>query len=68
MKSGIWNSGMMISRGNDPKIALFQLGKLLASIQNLYTSVKWDTGMVQIHRFIRKKTRVLTHSYYIDIY
>jgi hypothetical protein len=46
---------MMISRGNDPKIALFQLGKLLASIQNLYTSVKWDTGMVQIHRFIRKK-------------
>lgn len=58
MKSGIWNSGMMISRGNDPKIALFQLGKLLASIQNLYTSiisVKWDTGMVQIHRFIRKK-------------
>ena len=65
MKSGIWNSGMMISRGNDPKIALFQLGKLLASIQNLYTSiisVKWDTGMVQIHRFIRKKKRVLTHS------
>ena len=62
---------MMISRDNDPKIALFQLGKLL-HLYKIYIHLLYllngTLGWCKFTDLFEQKKRALTHSYYIDIY